>query len=148
MRRYSPEEVALFISSCGDLTDEPESEIIDGLAAWAEHMRGRGVQRRGRLPLRRGRHVMSFIGRQDVDRLGAVIYGRDVRARVLEDGDKLREDFEEVEYVRADIHRGAVDALLAAPMPERESIHKGEEWAERYGEWWHEHVRPHIIGGQ
>jgi hypothetical protein len=91
---------------------------------------------------------MSFIGRQDVDRLGAVIYGRDVRARVLEDGDKLREDFEEVEYVRADIHRGAVDALLAAPMPERESIHKGEEWAERYGEWWHEHVRPHIIGGQ
>lgn len=34
------------------------------------------------------------------------------------------------------------------PMPERESIHKGEEWAERYGEWWHEHVRPHIIGGQ
>jgi hypothetical protein len=44
MRRYSPEEVALFISSCGDLTDEPESEIIDGLAAWAEHMRAGGFE--------------------------------------------------------------------------------------------------------
>jgi hypothetical protein len=43
---------------------------------------------------------------------------------------------------------GAVEALLAAPMPERESIHKRDEWAERYGDWWHEHVRPHVLGGQ
>jgi hypothetical protein len=43
---------------------------------------------------------------------------------------------------------GAVDALLAAPMPEVESTLKGEEWAERYDEWWHEYVRPHVVGGQ
>ena len=38
------------------------------------------------------------------------------------------------------------DALLAAPMPERESIHKDEEWTERYGDWWHKHVRPLVVG--
>jgi hypothetical protein len=44
--------------------------------------------------------------------------------------------------------QGAVEALLAAPMPEVESTLKGEEWVERYGEWWHEYVRPYVIGGQ
>jgi hypothetical protein len=34
----------------------------------------------------------------------------------------------------------AVEALHAAPMPERESILKDEEWRERYGEWWHKHA--------
>lgn len=33
-------------------------------------------------------------------------------------------------------------ALAHAPMPEVESIYKGAEWAERYNDWWHEHVHP------
>lgn len=44
MRHYDPQEIALFISSCGDLSDEPESEIIDALAAWDEHMRAGGFE--------------------------------------------------------------------------------------------------------
>lgn len=48
---------------------------------------------------------MAITGRQDVERIGAVIYGRDVRARVMDTGDELREDWGEVEYVRA--HRAA-----------------------------------------
>lgn len=55
-------------------------------------------------------------------------------------------NFEEV--VRAADHRGAVDALRAAPMPERESIHKGDEWAERYSDWWHAYASENAIGGR
>jgi hypothetical protein len=55
---------------------------------------------------------------------------------------------EKAATVALDQLQGAVEALLAAPMPEVESTLKGEEWAERYGEWWHEYVRPHVIGGQ
>lgn len=68
-----------------------------------------------------------------------------------EDRDRWRRQFdmERAKTTRLEHdHRGAVDALIAAPMPERESIHKGDEWAERYGDWWHEHVRPHVTGGQ
>lgn len=56
----------------------------------------------------------------------------------------LNRTLDVIEARRAD--QRAVGALLAAPMPEVESIHKGAEWAERYGEWWHEHVRPHLVG--
>jgi hypothetical protein len=64
-------------------------------------------------------------------------------------GDVLIAVERHLELLRAEQQlAGAVDALVAAPMPEIESTLKGEEWAERYGEWWHEHVRPHVVGGQ
>jgi hypothetical protein len=37
-------------------------------------------------------------------------------------------------------------ALNEAPIPERESIYKGEEWDERYIDWWDKYEDDRING--
>jgi hypothetical protein len=59
----------------------------------------------------------------------------------------MDQTMQEVERLREQL-RGAVEALRAAPMPERESIHKGEDWHERYSDWWHAHASEAALGGQ
>ena len=44
MKRYSPEEIALFIKSSADLSSEPDDEIIAGLERWDEHMHAGGFK--------------------------------------------------------------------------------------------------------
>jgi hypothetical protein len=96
--------------------------------------------------------VMARVASRQLQRLEDDLK-RERAARAAVD-EALRDALAEHEHIRDEALSYKREAeryrrgLRAAPMPERESTHKGEDWHEHYGEWWHAHASEAAIEGR